>query len=108
MVVWRKVSQYGGLTPGGQWVYMVVDDCNPYALPRQDDLSLVYYADRVLAVGADLVVYESLDQGITWRASSDYPLPEGLTGTQVRMAADSQGRLWLISNTGQLWQASGL
>lgn len=106
-VLWRKISQYGGQTRQtnwGQWVYMPVDDNNHYTLPRQECLSMVYYDDCVLATGSSLKLYQSLDQGITWKENEDYTMPSALTGTQVAMAVDKQGRLWLVTDSGQLWQ----
>ena len=105
-VVWRKISQYDGPTKGGQWVYMPVDDNNLCPLPRQDGLSLAYYDDLVLAVGAKKVMLQSVDQGITWQTSSDYALPESLTGGLLSMTVDAQGRLWLVTESGELWMGS--
>lgn len=101
--VWRKISQYGGVAKGGKWVYMPVDLNNPYALPVQQHLSLTYYNNVVLALGSDKVVYQSADQGITWKASSTYALPSGLQGTVMSLAADSQNRLWLVTDAGEVW-----
>ena len=65
---------------------------------------MVYYDDCVLATGSSLKLYQSLDQGITWKENEDYTMPSALTGTQVAMAVDKQGRLWLVTDSGQLWQ----
>ena len=105
-VVWRKISQYDGPTKGGQWAYMLVDDDNSYALPRQDGLSLAYYDELVLAVGANKEMLQSVDQGITWQTASDYALPASLAGSLFSMAVDAQGRLWLVSDSGDLWFGS--
>lgn len=105
MVVWRKISQYDGMTKGGQWVYMPVDDENVYALPRQEQLSMACYDDFVLAVGSNMKLYQSVDQGITWKQNEDYTLPEKLTGSQVCMTVDKNGHLWLLTNSGQLWRS---
>lgn len=107
-VVWRKISQYGGATVKGTWTYMPVDDGNPFALPRQDNLSLACFEDGVLAVGADKVVYRSVDQGITWQQDSTYALPESMGGTAVLMTADSNGVIWILTDTGELWQGRNI
>lgn len=101
--VWRKISQYGGAVKGGKWVYMPVDLNNPYALPVQQHLSLTYYNNKVLALGSNKVIYQSADQGITWKESSAYALPSGLQGTAMSLAADSQNRLWLVTDAGEVW-----
>lgn len=104
--VWRKLAQYGDAETGGQWVYMPADDVNHYRLPLIAYPSLVYYEGIVLCVGNDLVVRQSSDQGISWQTSTTYALPSTLTATQVSMEADAQGRLWLLSDRGELWQGS--
>ena len=65
---------------------------------------MVYYDKSVLCVGSDLVMRQSRDEGITWRETSTYALPTALTGSTVIMAVDSSQRLWLLTDTGQLWQ----
>ena len=82
---------------------MPVDLNNPYALPVQQHLSLTYYNNMVLALGSDKVIYQSADQGITWKESSTYALPSGLQGTVMSLAADSQNRLWLVTDAGEVW-----
>ena len=52
-------------------------------------------------------LYESRDQGITWYTDTDYALPENLVGTQLSIAATQDGRLWLITDGGQLWIGTG-
>lgn len=109
-VVWRKISQYANQTVWqnwGQWVYMPVDDNNTFVLERQENLSMVYYEGSVLAVGSLLKIYESRDQGITWYTDNDYTLPENLEGTQLSMAVANDGRLWLVTDSGQLWMGTG-
>lgn len=101
--IWRKINQYGSVSKGGKWVYMPVDLNNPYALPVQQHLSLAYYNNMVLALGSDKVIYQSADQGITWKESSTYALPSGLQGTVISLAADSQNRLWLVTDGGEVW-----
>ena len=106
MVVWRKISQYGGNTLGGRWIYMTVDDSSRYYLPRQKCISLAYYDGTVLAVGSKMVMMQSRDQGISWKQVSAYALPTGIEGTRICMTADARGRLWLATNEGELWQGT--
>lgn len=104
MRIWRKISQYGGLTKGGKWVYMPVDQTNTFVLPPLQKLSMTYFNNKILVLGNDKVIYESRDQGITWFASTTYKIPASLTGTCVTMASDSKNRLWLVTDTGELWR----
>ena len=101
MRVWRKISNHSG---GGQWVYMPLNDNNYYPLPLLTQFTMAYHNGVVLALGSDMVMRQSRDQGISWRTATDYALPETLTGTAARMATDGQGRLWLLTDTGQLWR----
>jgi hypothetical protein len=101
MRVWRKICPHEG---GGRWVYMPAGDLNHYPLPLQDSLSMACYNGTVLAIGSSMVIYQSRDQGITWRTNDTYALPSNLTGTSVVMTADVKGQLWLLTNTGQLWR----
>ncbi len=102
-VLWRKLSQYDA-AGGGQWIYMPYDANNSEPLPWEQGLSLAWYDGVVLALGSDMTVRRSRDQGITWQASSTYALPSSLEGTAARMATDRQGRLWVVTNVGQVWQ----
>lgn len=101
MRVWRKIAPYMG---GGQWVYMPAGDLNHFPMPVEDNLSMACYDGTVLVIGDGMVIYQSRDQGITWRTNSTYDLPSSLTGTAVVMTADAKGQLWLLTNTGQLWR----
>ena len=103
MQIWRKISQYGGPTKGGKWVYMPVDQTNTFVLPQLKQLSMTYYHQKIMVLGSDKVIYESRDQGITWRASTTYAIPASLTGSVVTIAADSRNRLWMVTDTGELW-----
>lgn len=107
-VLWRKLSQYDDGADSGQWVYMLYDDNNNEPLPWQQGLSLAWYDGAVLALGSDMTVRRSRDQGITWQETSAYALPAALEGTAARMTADRQGRLWVVTNAGQVWQGSEL
>lgn len=104
MQVWRKINQYGGPIKGGKWVYMPVDNTNTFVLPQLKQLSMAYYNGRILVLGNDNIIYESRDQGITWFASMTYTIPASLTGSYVTMASDSKNRLWLVTDTGELWR----
>jgi hypothetical protein len=103
--LWRKLSRYHqpGMVTEGQWVYMPVDFDNKHTLPKQDGLSIAYYNGVVLAVGSNMEMLQSRDQGISWKATTTYALPSALHGTRVAMAADTKDRLWLATDAGELW-----
>jgi hypothetical protein len=102
--LWRKVSQYGGDSKGGQWVFMPIESDNHFVLTQQNNLSLVYLDKTIYALGSDKTVYTSRDQGITWHPNSNYALPDDVQGTKFVMTSDSQGNLWLVTNGGQVWK----
>ena len=103
MAVWRKISQYGGIGKGGVWAYMPVDDTNDDMLPYQGLVTLAYYNNKVLAMNEGMVMLESRDQGITWKPSTDYVLPNGVTGTQALITASDKTGIWVLTNSGQVW-----
>ena len=103
--VWHKISQYGGLYPGrGQWV-RTVSTQNAYPLPVQQQLSLVSHNGLVLAAGSTIpTVYQTRDQGITWKPSGAYQLPAEAAGDRMAMTADGNGCLWVVTTAGQVWR----
>lgn len=107
-ILWRKISLYDDSANNGKWVYMPYDDNNNEPLPWQQGLSLAWYNGEILALGTDMTVRRSRDQGITWQVSSTYALPGTLEGTEARMTTDRQGRLWIVTNAGQVWQGRKL
>ena len=104
MRVWRKIESHDGSK--GQWVYMAFDDDNNYPLLLGDNMTMAYYNDMVMVVGDAKTIRISRDQGISWRLNTDYDFPSTLSGDHVTMATDTQGRLWLLTSSGQLWQGS--
>ena len=107
VVLWRKISQYGDKTElmnWGQWVFFPVDDMNTFLLPRQDNLSMTCFGNSVLAIGDKMIIYESRDQGITWMSDTSYALPSNFGGFHASIATDSQGRLWIVNDNGELWR----
>ena len=104
MRIWRKIESHDGSK--GQWVYMPYDVDNNYPLPLNDNMTMACYDNMVLAAGDGKTVRISRDQGITWRINTKYSFPSTLSGDHVTMATDTQGRLWLLTSSGQLWQGA--
>ena len=100
MTIWRKVSD---ADHAGQWVYMTQAEDNPYYLPAMGQVELVYFGGQILALGSNGVVYQSIDQGITWRTSSKLSLPDGFGGAPLK-AVVSDGWLWLSDAEGHVWR----
>lgn len=101
MTVWRKLVDDDG---NGRWAYMPLDETNPYYLPFNKQVQLVKFADGVLAFCGDKTIYQSRDQGITWKKTSAYKFPTDFTGTTFKVAFDGYEELWLMDeNSGQTW-----
>ncbi|MBR1548826.1 MAG: hypothetical protein IJ637_08910 [Prevotella sp.] len=116
-MVWRKIVDYGSNAPQGRWTYMERTDGNMHALPRLEQLSIIKYDDGILAFGgAGLgglqhspwsAIYQSRDNGITWKTTSRYQMPADFdySATKVDASVDAYNNIWLkCSGTGQVWR----
>ena len=101
MTIWRKLVDSDR---DGRWVYMPLDDDNPYYLPKVDGVSLVYFNKSVLAFCSDKNIYVSRDQGITWKKTSTYSFPVGCSSA-FRVATDDDDNVWLTDTvSGKTWR----
>lgn len=107
-MVWRKIVDYDDLAPVPVWAYMERPANSWYQLPRMKDLSLIRYDDGVLAFGAPYTkIYQSRDNGITWKENKSYQMPVGFdtSATSVAVSVDDDNNIWLhCSGTGQVWR----
>lgn len=104
-VVWRKIAEYSKRSLPSKWVLVPLENHNHYYLPKMENLNLVYFNGRVLAIGNDKKIYVSRDQGITWKTDSKYALPDELGTSNVTAMTDEEGYLWLLGNdTGEVWR----
>ena len=111
--VWRKIVDYSKGAATAYWVYMERSK-ELYDLPLMSSLSLVYYDSSILAIGRptdsdSYIILQSRDNGITWKNSSLFNLPEDLgfdhTATQVTAEVDDDNFIWLYcEGTGQVWR----
>ena len=99
-VVWRKIIDPDKAT---SWVYMPLDDDNIYYLPKGRQYWLLPYLNgSVLAVDISGNIYQSRDQGITWKASSAIKSP---VVSLMGAAVGDDGILWLQeATTGTVWR----
>lgn len=108
--VWRKIVEYDIQGLADKWVYMERTDENQLALPQLKNLVMLSYDDGVLAFGAKdnqfSPVYQSRDNGITWKKNKQYSLPEKFKGNVGSFTATTDGKkIWLVSGgTGEVWQ----
>lgn len=106
--VWRKIVDYGPGAQGGYWTYMERDAKDAYQLPALTGLTLLRYDDVILAFGGDYrTIYESRDNGITWKTDKRYKMPADFdySTTGVTVLLDSDNFIWLYcGGTGQVWR----
>ena len=99
VVVWRRLIDSDQPT---EWTYMPRDERNHYYLPKEQSYWLLPYTDgSVLAVDANGTIYQSRDQGITWKTTSQLVSP---VSSVAAAATDSDGAIWFQeSETGVVW-----
>lgn len=104
-IVWRKIAEYAENSLPSKWVLIPLEDHNQYYLPKMENINLVYFNNQALAIGSDQKIYVSRDQGITWKTSSKYTLPEGLNSSNLSATTDKDGYLWLVDkDTDKVWR----
>lgn len=103
-VVWRKIAEYASDSAPSKWVLLPVENYNTYALPWLEHINLLSYNGLILAIGNDGKIYQSRDQGLTWKVTSTYTLPEGLVSNDLS-AWTVGDYIWLVGNdTGEAWR----
>ena len=117
-MVWRKVVDYSKHAPQARWTYMERNaKSDSLALPRMENLTMVKYDDGILAFGGMglggfdqlpyYTIYQSRDNGITWKYNPIYDYPEGFDhyADNVRAVVDNDNFLWLYcEGSGQVWR----
>lgn len=104
-VVWRKIAEYAKNSLPSKWVMIPTEDHYQSYLPKMENLNLVRFNNQVMAIGNDSKIYLSRDQGITWKTTSKYTLPETLGTNNLSATTDDNGYLWLVGiDTGEVWR----
>ena len=104
-VVWRKIAEYAKGSLPSQWVLIPLENHNQFYLPKMEHLSLVHFNGQVLAIGNNQKIYVSNDQGITWKPSTKYTLPEQLGTNNISATTDNNGYLWIVGkDTNEVWR----
>ena len=104
-IVWRKIAEYAKNSLPSKWVLIPTEAQQEYYLPKMDNLNLVHFNNQVMAIGNNRSIYVSRDQGITWKTTTKYTLPEALGTNNLSATTDDNGYLWLIGkDTGEVWR----
>jgi len=118
-MVWRKVVDYSQNAPKSNWSYIERNTHigDSLALPRLTNLNIVKYDDGILAIGGEGIggcsiepytfMYQSRDNGITWKFNPTYLMPDGFGSyaTNVKASVDSDHFLWLhCEGSGEVWR----
>lgn len=98
-VVWRRLIDSDQST---EWTYLTRDEDNRYYLPKGRSYWLLPFVEgSVLAIDGTGKIYQSRDQGITWKTTSLLVSPVSAVSAA---AVDADGGLWLAeSGTGAVW-----
>lgn len=106
---WTKLVDYSDSPVASRWSLVDVTGDTTYSLAAMQGLTVIPYDGLALAFGwsgsALSSVYQSVDNGITWKTASSYTLPSGLTSNGVyATAVDASNHIWIITETGQVWR----
>ncbi len=97
--VWRKIVDNRGKKATGNWTYLDRGSETQYLLPALTGLNLIRYDGVVLAFGGDFKqIYESRDNGITWKVSSRILMPSDFDYSQAKkmlVKTDADNYIWL-------------
>ena len=114
-MVWRKIVNKDN--DESHWTYMELSDNNFFALPRLENLTIVAYDNSILALGGKGIggcteepysqIYQSRDNGITWKYNATYQMPDDFDtdATDVDAKVDDNNYLWLYcTGSRQIWR----
>ena len=104
-VVWIKIIEEDP-AKDIPWMYQEFKRINYYTLPKMNNLSVIPYADGMIAIGGKYEkMYYSIDSGITWKNDKRFILPEGFSAETASMAVDANNYIWIVcTGTGQIWR----
>lgn len=105
---WTKLVDYSDDPVATKWNFVDVAGDNQFALTVSNNLSVIAYNGLALGFGFNdgvpTTIYQSVDDGITWKSTSDYSLPT-LSGAQiVATAVDKKNYIWVIGSNGLVWR----
>lgn len=104
-VVWSKIVEENS-EKDIPWMYQEFKPANRYALPKMKNLSVIPYADGLIATGGDFnKMYYSIDCGITWKNDTRFVMPTDLSADAASIAVDADNYVWVVcTGSGQVWK----
>lgn len=104
-VVWSKIIEEDPAKDQA-WMYQAFEERNKYALQKLSNLSVIQYADVLVAFGGKYdKIYASADNGITWKEDDKFKMPTGFSADAASIATDDKGYVWIVcTGSGQVWK----
>lgn len=113
-VVWSKIVDEDS-SKDQDWAYNEFDESNNYALPCLAGLSVISYAEGMIAIGGKGLassdnkgftkMYFSIDNGVTWHEDARFKLPTDFDASQASLTVDAKNHIWIVcTGTGQVWR----
>ncbi len=106
-MVWRKIVDITFGAPKSNWVFIDRQAEKGYKLPNMKNLNIVRYDDSILAFGKPYdKIYQSRDNGITWKENSLYKMPEGFDTNATAIKVEVKDNIIYIycEGTGEIWK----
>ncbi len=96
-VVWYKVAS-DNTTTNQHWDYITVTAENNYPLPLLNNITAFHFDEAVYAIGDDnTTFYRSYDNGITWRAVTQYQFPPSTLTAGHKVCVNTSGQyIWML------------
>ena len=87
-------------------MYQAFEERNKYALQKLSNLSVIQYADVLVAFGGKYdKIYASADNGITWKENDKFKMPTGFSADAASIVTDDKGYVWIVcTGSGQVWK----
>ena len=100
-VVWSKDEENSSNANAQPWAFYTEDEYNRLKLPFLSSLQVIAYDGGLLATGGNLsTFYYSPDNGLTWKADSSYPCPEGFSGNASAAMGCNNNHVIFLTKTG--------